>query len=86
MPDQLLECLVGHHHFVGTAAVDETNDLARVFQHQEALRILRDAGADLLQRGRLIAFIGTDFDGVAAFGVGGCGCAELRGAHGGFPW
>ncbi|MNV76707.1 hypothetical protein D3C71_1700780 [compost metagenome] len=50
------------------------------------MRILRDAGADLLQRGRLIAFIGTDFDGVAAFGVGGCGGAELRGAHGGFPW
>ncbi|MNN53516.1 hypothetical protein D3C81_1682770 [compost metagenome] len=82
MADQFLEVFIRHDDFVGATAIDEANDLTCVFQDQEALRILRDAGADLLQRGRFIPFIGADFNGVAALGVCNSGGAELRGIHG----
>ncbi|MNC60597.1 hypothetical protein D3C75_1104860 [compost metagenome] len=86
MANQLFEGLVGHHDLVGAATVDETNNLAVAFQHQEALWVLRDTRADFLQRGRLIPFIGANFDGVATLGIGGNGGAELKGAHGKYPW
>jgi len=85
MADQFLERFVGHHHVVGAAAVDETDDLAVTFQQQEALRVLRDTRADFFQRGRLIPLIGANFDGVAALGICGNGGAKLGGAHGRFP-
>jgi hypothetical protein len=55
---------------------------SRQFHDQEALRVLGDAGGDLLAGGGFVAFIGADFDFEATVDVGRGG-AEGGEGHGG---
>lgn len=76
VPHQFLECLVGHHHVIGTTAVDEPNHLALELHDLETFVVLRDAQGDLLLCGSFVPLIGGGFNLEAALRIGGQGVAE----------
>ncbi|MNH39029.1 hypothetical protein D3C79_1001440 [compost metagenome] len=81
MAYQLLEGLIGHHHLVGTATVDEAHDLAVDLKQEETLWVLRDTGADLFKGRGFIPLVRANFNLVAAFGILGNRLAKMWGAH-----